>query len=139
MREVQSDARPADLLRGDAPPDPELERKGRIRRGVVLFLLSVIFLAGSAAALFGERGYLDRRRSRKELDTLQKQVDGQLSRVLELKSEVKRLGSDPAAIERVAREELGLARRGEIQLLLPRDEDWDDLAPPPAKEASPAP
>jgi cell division protein FtsB len=119
-RSAPSDARPSDGLLDRPQADPEADLRIRIRRGAFVFVLAVVFLAGSAAALFGEHGFLDVKRSRAELESLQQEVDEQLAEVLALKSEVKRLKNDPNSIERIAREELGLARRGEIQLLLPR-------------------
>lgn len=133
---LPTDARPAGENHGRKKQDPELERRKRIRRGVALFVLAMIFMAGTAAALFGERGYRDVRRSGKELDKLQRDVDEELTRLLELKSEVKRLQKDPTAIERIAREQLGFSKKGEIQFLLPWDEEQDGLGEGPRKLSS---
>jgi cell division protein FtsB len=118
-----SDAQPAGVRRAprQSGRDPEAERHQRIRDRLLLFLMILVFVGGSAAALFGERGFFDLRRSRMEQQELQRQVDEQLRRVLDLKEEVKRLHDDPTAIERIAREDLGYIRAGEIHFLLPRD------------------
>ena len=65
--ESWSDARPMDGRISGRALDAELERRRRLRRRVVPLLLGAVFLAGTAAALFGEYGYLDLRRSRREL------------------------------------------------------------------------
>ncbi|MDX1388930.1 MAG: septum formation initiator family protein, partial [Acidobacteriota bacterium] len=103
-------------------PDPEAERNRRLRDRVLLFLLVLVFVSGTAAALFGERGYFDLRRTRVEEQSLQREVDEQLDRVRELKKQVRELKDDPTAIERIAREDLGFVREGEIHFLLPRED-----------------
>jgi len=118
---IQGDARPADALPKTGLPDPEIERRERLRHRVLVFVVSVVFVGGLLALLIGERGYVDVRRSRAELRMLQHEVDEQLDVVRALKDEVQALQEDPTALERIAREELGLGRKGEIQFLLPRD------------------
>ncbi len=103
-------------------PDPDAERNRRLRDRFLLLLLVLVFVSGAVAALFGERGYFDLRSTRMEEQNLQRQVDDQLDRVRELKKEVRALKDDPTAIERIAREDLGYIREGEIHFLLPREE-----------------
>lgn len=90
-----------------------------------MVLFAVVFVAGTAAAFFGPRGYLDVRRSRKELEVFTKQVEAQRIRVRDLRAEVKELQKNPGAVERIAREELGFIRPGEITFLLP----YEDAGP----------
>jgi cell division protein FtsB len=78
-----------------------------------------IFVAGSAAALVGERGYLGLRRSWQDLEELKAKADKRQAEVMDLKKEVDRLRSDPRAVERIAREELSMSKKGEIVYLLP--------------------
>jgi cell division protein FtsB len=110
------DARPARLDADLRVPEPDVERLDRIRHRVIVFVASAIVIVGAVAALFGERGFLDVRRSRAELQDLRREV----------KDEVRRLEEDPAAVERIAREELGFAPEGEIQILLPRKEEQEE-------------
>jgi cell division protein FtsB len=98
------------------PPDPH--------RGLRRLLLASVFLAGCAALLFGERGVLDVERNRRQLKELQTQVVARKARVEKLRLLVESLETEPKALERVVREELGLARPGEVIILLPRDPDW---------------
>lgn len=55
---------------------------------------------------------------------LQQQVENQIEENNELKEEIERVKS-PEYVEKVAREELGLVKPGEI-LLIPVEEDQDD-------------
>lgn len=80
--------------------------------GVLLVLVLV--------ALFGDKGVLQLWRLRGEVDTLHREVQ-----VLEAENErlsraVAELRDDPAVIERIAREELGLVRPGERVLRFPK-------------------
>jgi cell division protein FtsB len=119
--EIRGDARSADAVPKGKLPDPEIERRERLRHRVMVFVVSVVFVGGLLALLIGERGYVDVRRSRAELRMLQHEVDTQLDVVRNLREEVRALQEDPTALERIAREELGLGRKGEVQILLPRE------------------
>jgi len=112
----------ADVVRPGAGPDPELERKQlRKRRGTAAFL-ALIFLGGTAAFFFGDRGYLDVRRQRDRYRELSAVHEARLQRVTALRHEIDRLTADPSTIERIAREDLGYAAPGEITLLLPGED-----------------
>jgi cell division protein FtsB len=114
-----TDARPLELPDRGSRLDAEGERRRRIRRQLWLFLLGTVFVAGSAAALFGERGYLDVRRSERRLEASREALYDQVETVRVLRNQVRALETRPMAVERVARERLGLVREGEIILLLP--------------------
>jgi len=57
------------------------------------------------------------------LNSLQQQVQSQIDENKELKEEIERVKS-PAYVEKIAREELGLVKPGEI-LLIPVEEEKD--------------
>jgi cell division protein FtsB len=91
------------------------------------------------AAVFGENGVLHLRRLRTEVATLHRDVQA-----LELENErlsraLTELRSDPAALERIAREELGLVRAGERVLRFPRSSPLPGPAGPPGPAGAPAP
>ena len=117
-----SDARPADdLLRGNAAP-PEVGLLARVRVGTIVAGLVVLFVFGVAISIFGARGYRDVQQGRREFEDLRARLDAQQDRVTALKREVQRLREDPGALERIAREELGYAKPGEVIFLLPGEE-----------------
>ena len=123
-----------EMPRAGAPIDPEFERKRRRRRHAAIGALCAVFLGGTAAAFFGERGYFDVRRQRREFLAMRIEVAAHQDRLQALKREVDRLRLDPRAIERIAREELGYTEPGEITLLLPAG----DTAEPATLDAAPA-
>ena len=83
----------------------------------VLIILTLIVAADS---LFGERGLAARARIQRELAERRQDVSVMKNENAGLRSQVRRLGSDPDAIESVAREELGLIRPGELLILIAR-------------------
>jgi cell division protein FtsB len=103
-------------------PDPEIERRNVRRQRSAIVAFVIVFLGGTAAALFGDRGYLDVERKRQQHRELAETHAARLERVEALRREVDRLRTDPTAVERIAREELGYVAPGEITLLLPGDD-----------------
>jgi cell division protein FtsB len=90
----------------------------RFRRPGWIVVGALLVLA--VMAIFGDNGVLALRRLRGEVDTLVREV-----RTLEAENErlsraIGELQEDPAVIERIAREELGLVRPGERVLRFPR-------------------
>jgi cell division protein FtsB len=115
-----TDARPAAAIRPGEAPDPQVERKRRLSRRAGAALLGVFAAIGAIMALFGEGGFLEARRLRREIGTLRADVELRRQAVRRLEDQWDRLQRDPLALERIARERLGLARPGEIEFLLPR-------------------
>jgi cell division protein FtsB len=64
--------------------------------------------------VFGTHGVLAMHRSKQDAARVQKEIDGIDKENQQLESGVKSLKSDPSAIEKIAREEIGLARPGEF-------------------------
>jgi cell division protein FtsB len=100
--------------------DPEARRRARRRKRAVRLLWGVAFAAGLLTALLGDGGYADLTRLRTEAESMHEQLAEQRARVARLQDEIVRLQTDPAARERIAREQLGLVLPGEIDFLLPR-------------------
>jgi cell division protein FtsB len=84
-------------------------RSRRIVHWLLLFVASLIVVDG----LVGERGLLAMLRARHEYDDLSATMARQRADNARLREEARRLKEDPAAIEEIARRELGLIRPGE--------------------------
>ena len=82
-------------------------------------------------ALVGDRGLLATMRARRQYDQLSAAIDHQRAENARLREEARRLREDPAAIEELARRELGLIRPGERVFIL------KDLKTSPAPGAGP--
>ena len=89
-----------------------LRRHARQILGLALFALLV-------HDIFGAHGFIAMRRTQKEIEQIREQIGKLNSDNKSLSSQVNSLKTDPKAIERIAREEMGLARPGEIIYKLP--------------------
>ena len=90
-----------------APKRPD--RMRRIVQTLLLFIAAVIVVD----ALVGEQGLFAMLRARRQAEELAATIARQKAENARLREEVRRLNEDPAAIEEVARRELGLIRPGE--------------------------
>ena len=82
-------------------------------RQIVHVLLLIFAIVVVVDALVGDRGLLAMLRARRQHDELAAAIARQRAENARLREEARRLREDPAAIEEVARRELGLIRRGE--------------------------
>jgi cell division protein FtsB len=89
-------------------------------------LASIIVVVGLVVgSLFGDHGLLQLVTQRERTDALAREIEQLKSENARLAAEVAALRRDPAAIERLAREELGLARAGEAIFVI-REEPSPD-------------
>jgi cell division protein FtsB len=95
-------------------------RNGRLIQLLFVFLAVV----GVANTLVGDRGLLAMMRARHEYDQLAATLARQRAENARLREQVRRLKEDPAAIEEIARRELGLIRPDEKVFII------KDVAPP---------
>jgi len=79
--------------------------------------------------VFGQNGILALRQQRKDLEVLQLKIQQLQQENEQLERQIKALRSDPKAIERLARDQMRMARPGEIIYALP---EKDPQKPPPA-------
>jgi len=82
---------------------------------VVLGFVMVVLVAD---ALFGNRGLLETMRARRQYVHLAADLARERRENDRLREDIRRLREDPAAIESVAREQLGLIRDGEVLFIV---------------------
>jgi cell division protein FtsL len=102
------------------PRDPRPIEDGP-RRKVWVVAGLILFVALAVGALIGDRGFFYLFEQQRRADVLRREVDELKTENARLGSEIASLRSDPRAIERIAREELGLARPGETVFILRED------------------
>ena len=90
-----------------------LRRKAAILASVIALTALVV------GSLFGDRGYLQLMVRRQHEEALAREIEQLRAENARLAAEIHALRADPRAIERIAREELGLARAGETVFILP--------------------
>jgi cell division protein FtsB len=99
---------------------------------LTLFTLLVLF-----SAVFGERGLLHLQRLRQESRALEERAFILMHQNRELRSRILRLRTNDSFLEKVAREQLGLVKEGEIIYRFHRqaeEEKRDTLRPPLAAQ-----
>jgi cell division protein FtsB len=96
-----------------AAPAPSLLRK----RGLHLLLIFVTLVL-IVDALVGEKGLMQSMDARRQYRQLQGSLDELRRQNDALREEMRRLNEDPATIESLARQELGLIRPGEVVFIL---------------------
>jgi len=98
---------------------PVIARPTSNRRKLMLAALGLGLLALAVHTVFGEHGYLALRKERQEMERLESEIQRLEKENERLAEEIRTLKTDPRAVERVAREELKMARPGEKVIILP--------------------
>jgi cell division protein FtsB len=83
---------------------------------------AIALLALTVGSVFGDRGILNLVHKRQQVDELRGELESLRAENARLASEVLALRSSPRAVERLAREQLGLARPDETVFLLRQEE-----------------
>lgn len=81
-----------------------------------LLMVGVVSLLALTYAIIGNKGYLELRRregQNRDLRAKAEQLRGENKAML---SEIRALKSDPKLIEKIAREELGMVKPGEVKI-----------------------
>lgn len=89
-----------------------------LRRRAATLASLIALIALVVASLFGDRGMLHLIAQKERAEALAREIDELREENERLARDIAALKSDPAAIERLAREELGLARPGETVFLI---------------------
>lgn len=121
-----------------APPIDFAEQfREFLRRNVNWFLIAALGLL-FIQDIFGTHGVLAMHHSLQEASAAQKQIDQLNEENKKLQDRVQQLKSDPVTIERIAREDMGLARPGEYIFKVPTkpgaSSDHGSRAPNPPKQ-----
>ena len=104
--------------RKPVPAAPSLLAPWRTR--LLNYALGFVTIVLVVDALVGDKGLLDTMRARRQYEILASDLTRKRNENSRLRDEIRRLTNDPAAIESLAREELGLMRDGEV-LFIVRD------------------
>ena len=97
-----------------------------MRKKILLIAFACLLVIMIVTALFGKKGVMELRRSRRVLAERAERIRVLEAEKTRLEAEVLRLDRDPRAVEKPAREKLGLIAPGEKVVVVP--------APPPGKK-----
>jgi len=105
-------------------PEKTLRPRGDagLRQKAVVLTCVIAIIALLLGALFGDRGYLHLVEKRERTEALTREVSRLEEENGRLAGQIQALRTEPDAIEKIAREELGLARPGEKVFLVPEGE-----------------
>ena len=83
--------------------------------------MGLLLLGLAVQAIFGPTGHLKMQRLEEENQSLTRDKEALESGNRQVMGEIESLKTDPATIEKIAREELGLVREGEIKIVTKPD------------------
>ena len=92
---------------------PSLWRSRLLQYGLAFVTIVLV-----VDALVGDKGFLDTLRARRQYRSVSAALAQERHENARLREEIRRLRDDPARIESVAREDLGLMRPGEVLFIL---------------------
>lgn len=84
-----------------------------MKKKIIVLAVACVLLILIVTALFGKKGVMDLRRSRRTLAAYTERIRELEAQRDRLEAEIRRLENDPRAVEKAAREKLGLAAPGE--------------------------
>ena len=119
------------------PPSFAEHFRDFLRRNLSWFIAAALALL-LLQDVFGNHGVLAMRRSEQEAREVQRQINQMNEENRQLEQRVKALKTDPQAIERIAREEMGLARPGEYIFKIPPKAGDASTASPSSQPSGPA-
>ncbi|MGZ5439930.1 MAG: FtsB family cell division protein, partial [Candidatus Aminicenantales bacterium] len=80
-----------------------------MKKKIIVLGVACVLLIMIVTALFGKKGVMDLRRARRTLETRTEKIRALEAERGRLEAEIRRLEDDPRAVEKAAREKLGLA------------------------------
>ena len=108
------------------------ERIGALLQQYGRGLLGLFVVVLLVHNVFGAHGFLAMRRTQSEIEKVKKELNRLGAENSQLQDDVKSLKTDPRSIEKIARDDLRLARPGEIIINSPQPQ-----APPPDSSVNP--
>ena len=89
-----------------------------LQRRTIHLLLIFVTVVLVVDALVGEKGLMESMRARRQYHQVAASLDAIRRENVRMREEVRRLKEDPAAIESLARRELGFIRPGEVLFII---------------------
>jgi cell division protein FtsB len=117
----------------DHPTDPQAlsaESFSSFFQRHARYFLALIFGLLVLQDVFGAHGLMAMRRSKIEMQAIQAHIDQLDQENLDLQQRIQNLKSNPSAIEKIARDRMGLARPGELIFGLPNSKGGHVSTPP---------
>lgn len=111
--------------RTDGPPplrrrraEPPVAAPSPVRSRILNYVLVLITVVLVVDALVGDKGLLETMRARRQFEGVAAALAATRQDNARLRDQIRRLKEDPASVEAIAREELGLIRPGEMLFIV---------------------
>ncbi|HEY2091817.1 MAG TPA: septum formation initiator family protein [Thermoanaerobaculia bacterium] len=98
----------------------DARRATQVTLRVVALLSSVLTVIFLFSFVFSDRGIAELQQSRKRVNDLHANIQQLQSENARLRAEIDSVKRSTYAVERIAREDLGMAKKGEVVYLLPK-------------------
>lgn len=85
-----------------------------------MLLVALLILGGIASLFVTGRATSELQQSRKRVESLQAEIRQLQQENIRLRADIDSVKKSTYAVERIAREDLGMSKRGEVIYLLPR-------------------
>lgn len=95
-------------------------RATQVTLKAVVLLASVLFVVFAISFVFSDRGLPELQHARKRVDKLHADISTLQAENARLRAEIESVKKSSYAIERIAREDLGMSKRGEVVYMLPK-------------------
>jgi cell division protein FtsB len=99
-------------------PEPAPAGPSPLRNRILNYVLALITVVLVVDALVGDKGLLETIRARRQYDAVAGALAATRTENAHLREQIRRLKEDPASVEAIAREELGLIRPGELLFIV---------------------
>jgi cell division protein FtsL len=95
-------------------------RAAQAIRRIAVILVALLILGGIASLFVTGRATSELQQSRKRIESLHAEIHQLEQENARLRAEIDSVKKSTYAVERIAREDLGMSKRGELIYLLPR-------------------
>lgn len=109
---------------------PEMEPPSSFFRRNTRYFFALIFCLLLLQDVFGAHGIMAMHRSKVQMQVIQAKIDKLDQENRDLQQRIENLKTDPSAIEKIARDRMGLARPGELIFRLPDTKSSQTSASP---------
>jgi cell division protein FtsB len=98
----------------------ESRRAGQVTLKAITLLAGVLAVVFLLSVFLSDRGIADLQQARKRVNTLQSDIQRLQAENARLREEIESAKKSTYSVERIAREELGMSKKGEVVYLLPK-------------------
>jgi cell division protein FtsB len=106
-------------------------------RKLSILIIAIISVLAFVYAVVGDKGYVETKKQQEKNRDLTRKIEELSKENREILQEIKALKTDPKAIEKIAREELGMVRPGEVKITANPSVDKKNSATSQSEKPSP--